>query len=588
MTINNLQWKIGGEAGFGIMTTGLIFSRICARGGLKVFAYPEYPSLIRGGHNTYQVFVNDTQATSQIYDVHLLVALNKETFELHTDELVDGAAVVYDPDNFKDENPRIEGKNVLFVPVEMNKIIKEKKVDRVARNTIGIGASFGLLDYPWDHVASVIQDWFGKKKPELAEANLELTKIGYDTAKTFCSEHNFDYQYRLVENATAPKQMVVTGNGAISMGAIKAGMKFYAAYPMTPSSDILSYLANKENDYNLVIKHTEDELAAMNMVIGAGFTGVRAMVATSGGGFALMTEALGMAGIAEVPIVAVNGQRPGPSTGLPTWSSQADLRFILHASQGEFPRIVLTPGDVTECFYLTHEAFNLAEKYQTPVIILVDKYVQESWQSVEPFDTSQLKIDRGKLLTQKELDAVVKAEGKYLRHKYTDDGISPRVLPGMKGGRHIDSSYEHEESGYTTEDEVESMKQYDKRFKKMETFLKEDVQGPQFFGPENADVTVVGWGSTKLTTLEMLRLAQQESISVNYLHFTYVDPLPVALVEEAFKKTQETLSVEGNKLGQLEGWIREQTGITMDAHYRLYGGRPFYPDKILERVKELL
>lgn len=587
MIINDLQWKIGGEAGFGIMTTGLIFSRICSRGGLKTFAYPEYPSLIRGGHNTYQVYTSAKHASSQVHDVHLLVALNKETVALHADELIDGSAVIYDPKDFEKEEggmPAIEGKNIVWVPVEMSRLITEHKAPRVERNTISIGASFGLFNYPWEIVEGVIRDWFGKKKPELADSNVALAKAGYEAV----AEHAKQFTYDLEPLPDPEKELVISGNAAAALGALKAGMKFYAAYPMTPSSDFLSYFAKHENSMDLVVKHTEDEIAAINMTIGAGFAGARAMVATSGGGFALMGEALGMAGLAEVPIVVINGQRPGPSTGLPTWTSQADLRFVLHASQGEFPRIVLAPGDVEECFRMTFDAFNLAEKYQTPVVILLDKYNQQSWQSVAPFDTTALKVDRGFLLDESQVTEHANDDEHFLRHKYTEDGISPRCIPGTPGGRHIASSYEHEETGYTTEDEAETVRQNDKRFKKLETFLAQDAKGPEMFGPKDAAVTVVGWGSTKLPAMHMLRLAEKQNLSINYLHFTYIDPLPVEHVAGAFEKAGKTLCVEGNKLGQFEGFIAEHTGITMDAHFRKYGGRPFYPEEILAKAQELL
>ena len=583
MTVNSLQWKIGGEAGMGIMTTGLLFSRICTRGGLQVFAYPEYPSLIRGGHNTFQVHVSAERAWSQIRSIHLLVALNKETVDLHVDALADGAAIIYDPADFENEQPDTGNtKNVVLVPVPMSAMIKEYGGHKVERNTISVGASFALLDHPWELVEEVIRDWFSGKKPELVESNVSFAKMGYEAI----AEKNADFAHRLEVIEDAPEYMVISGNDSASIGAIKAGMKFYAAYPMTPSSSFLGYFARKENDYNLVVKHTEDEIAAMNMAVGAGYAGVRAMTATSGGGFALMTEALGLAGIAEVPVVAVVGQRPGPSTGLPTWSSQGDLRFVLHASQGEFPRIVLTPGDVEECFRMTHEAFNLAEKYQLPVIIVVDKYNQAS-ESVEQFSTEGLAINRGKLLSQEELDAIVEKSGEFLRYEYTENGISKRALPGMKGGRHVGTSYEHEENGYTTEDEEETVKQFDKRFKKLETYLAEDAQGPTLYGPAEAAVTLVGWGSTKLPAMQMLQTAEKEGVSVNYLHFTHIDPLPKEAALTALEGAKKTICVEANKLGQLEGWLREHTGFTMDSHFRKYGGRPFYPEELLEQAKEL-
>src|SRR3989339_1405503 len=581
MQLNKCQWKIGGAAGFGIATTGLIFSRICARGGLKTFAYPEYPSLIRGGHNTYQVVINEKQATSQLHDVHVLVALNKETVELHADELISGSAVIFDPHDFKEQAPTAADKEIVWVPVEMSRMVKEHQSGTVGRNIVGVGASFALLRYPWEIVEEVIRDWFGTKKPKVTELNIALTKAGYDAVKGKYEQ----FAHRLQSQKQPKKQLIVSGNTAIALGALKAGMKLYAAYPMTPSSDILGYLSKQERVMNIVVKHTEDEIAAINMAIGAGAAGVRASTATSGGGFALMVEALGMAGIAEVPVVVVLGQRPGPSTGLPTWTSQGDLRFALHASQGEFPRIVLAPGDVEECFYMTFEAFNLAEKYQTPVIIIVDKYVQESWQSIPLFDEKQLKIHRGKIIPQKE---IVRENGSFKRHAYTEDGISPRTLPGMQNGAYLSSSYEHDEYGHTTEDEQETIKQNDKRFQKMQTCIEQDAKAPVLYGPKNADVTIVGFGSTKLPALETVRLAQQQNFSVNYLHFVYIDPLPITAVIDAFKQTKKTLCVEGNKLGQFEGWLKEQAGIHMDAHVRSYGGRPFYPEALLAKAKKLL
>lgn len=582
MSQHSVQWKIGGEAGFGIMTTGLIFSRVCARGGLKTFAYPEYPSLIRGGHNTYQVTVDPVQSTSQLGTVHLLVALNRETITLHDHELAEHAAVIYDPDDYTNETPKLEHASAVLVPVPLSALAKQHNAARVARNTVALGASFALLHYPWELVEGVIRDWFGRKKPELAEANVALTKAGYEAAAGKYPE----YPYTLAPLQNPKPHMIISGNGSIAMGALKAGMKFFAAYPMTPSSDILSYLARQEDRMGIVVKHTEDEISAMNMIIGAGFAGVRAMTGTSGGGFALMVEALGLAGIAEVPCVIVMGQRPGPSTGLPTWTSQSDLRFVLHSSQGEFPRIVLTPGDATECFYMTHEAFNLAEVYQVPVIILVDKYVQESWQGVEPYATDHLKIDRGMLLSTEQV--LARNETHFKRHEHTDTGISPRALPGQEGGVHIASSYEHSEEGFTTEDELETTKQNDKRMRKLDTYLERHAVGPKFYGPENADITVVGWGSTKLPGLEAVRMAEERGLSLNYLHFTEIYPLPIAQTVAALSRTKKTMCVEGNKLGQLEQWIFENTGIRMDGNFHKYGGRPFYPEEIIEQSLNLL
>ena len=397
---NNLSWLIGGQAGYGIMRSGMIFARTVLRGGLYVFVNNEYPSLIRGGHNTVKVRVSPEEIFSQIDYVDLLVALNKETVQLHIPELHDGSGIIYDEDTIKIDGIDLPAGIKLF-SVPFKKIIKELGLKEIVMNTIGISASFGILGYDLALLLSVLEDEF-KGKPEIIEMNKKAAEAGYNYAK---ERYNSNFDYSLEPVSIGKKRLLLTGNEAVALGAIKAGLKLYAAYPMTPASSILHYLVAKQQEMNLVVFQTESEIAAINAAIGAAFAGVRAMTGTSGGGFALMTEALGLAAMTETPLVVMVSQRPGPSTGLATRTAQGDLRFVLHASQGEFPRFVIAPGDVNEAFYYTAEMFNLVEKYQVPGIILIDKYLSESSKTTDTLNEDKIKIDRnrqGKTLLRRE------------------------------------------------------------------------------------------------------------------------------------------------------------------------------------------
>ncbi len=388
-----LTWLVGGEAGYGITTMGQMFARACSRGGLNVFGYVEYPSLIRGGHNTAMVRVAKEKVHAHSDKIDIMLALNKETIDLHRGEMAEGGVIIYDGESVslgEDEKTRLR-RGVTLFSVPLAKITKDLGAERVMRNTVALGACFSVMGLGFDPVENVLETTFERKGKEVVEFNVKVAKAGFEYAA-----QNFKGSFTKSVAAVpgAPKRMVISGNEAIALGALKAGVKFMAAYPMTPVTTIMLVIAKYGVKHNIVMKHSEDEIAAINMAIGAAHMGVRAMTATSGGGFSLMSEALGMAGITETPLVVVEGMRPGPSTGLPTWTDQADLRFVMHASQGEFPRVLFAPGDMTEAFEMTLKAFNLAEKYQMICMILTDKYLGESVQSVEPFET-EYKVDRG-------------------------------------------------------------------------------------------------------------------------------------------------------------------------------------------------
>ena len=574
--VNKFSWKIGGEAGDGILNAGLqMFAKTCLRGGLEVFSTSEYPSLIRGGHNSLDVRVEDAEIFSHVKGINLLVAMNKDTIDKHKHKLSDHAGVIYDGDYTKLDPSEIENSTIRLYSVPLFKIANENG-GKIIRNTVALGATMALLDFDMEIFNGVISDNFGKKKgAAIVEANIKAAKAGYDYIK-----NNFpdDFKFRL-EKQARKNNMFMSGNEAITAGMVKAGCKFYAAYPMTPASSLLSNMAALERQFNLVVKHTEDEIAAINMAIGASYAGVRAATGTSGGGFALMAEGFGMAAQMEVPLVVIEAQRPGPGTGMATHSGQGDLRFMLHASTDEFPRVVIAPGDVEECFYRTIDAFNIAEKYQMPVIVLTDKFLGESFWTIKEFETKNIVIDRGLLLKEVPSD--------YKRYKITENGVSPRAVPGQKNGMHVASSYEHDEEGNEREEEEVRVMMHNKRFKKFDTFAK-TLDDPVLEGNPDAEMTIISWGSTKGPIREAMKLLKEDGISTNFLQVVFISPLPSKRIAEIINDSKATVIIENNKTAQLAGVIKEQTGLDIDHKILKYDGRPFSPQDIYAGIKELL
>ncbi|HCM37865.1 MAG: Pyruvate flavodoxin/ferredoxin oxidoreductase-like protein [Candidatus Gottesmanbacteria bacterium GW2011_GWB1_43_11] len=580
--LTSLHIKVGGEAGFGIMASGLLLVRTFSRGGLKAITINDYPSLIRGGHNVILVKVanHDIFATDDIADI--LIALNRETIDLHKNEMTAGGAVVFDPESFSVVTTDFP-KAVTLVPVPLMRLAKEQQGDVLMRNTVALGATLALIDYDFSFLESVIRDQFGRKGEEVVTKNVNLARAGYDFVKK-----NFPQGYprKLGPQPVKPKQMVLTGNEAVGLGAVAAGMKFFAAYPMTPINGLLYYLAGIAEKTGFVYKQPEDEISGINMAIGASFAGARSMVATSGGGFCLMTEGVSLAGMIEQPVVVIYGQRPGPATGLPTWTTQGDLHFVLNASQGEFPRLVLAPGDMEEAYYLTGIAFNLAEKYQTPTFVLVDKYICESYFSVDLAKMQNpVKIERGKLLKPEEQAQEMELK----RYLLTDDGISPRPLPipGNKGGIFHANSDEHDEYGYSIEEAHLTKAMIEKRMKKMAEAQKE-VPDATLYGEADAEHTLVGWGSTKGVVLEAMRQLTEagQGKLVNYLHIAWVNPFPVESVKRILSSAKHIIDIEGNHNSPMADWILLKTGIAIKDRINKYDGRPFFPAEIITEISK--
>ncbi len=572
--------KIGGEAGFGIMTTGLLMGKIATRSGYHAFEYPEYPSLIRGGHNVIEIRISDEDVFSQEKKVDVLVCLNEETFKLHKSEVKEGGIIVMDTEKIDKTILATETPNISLIHLPFAQILKDNALPIVMLNNIALGALVSLLGADFEILKSLITANFARKGEEVINKNIAASQVGFDFIK-----ENFaaGYPKKIPKQQTVDQRMYITGNEMIGLAAISAGCKFYCAYPMTPSSVLLHYLAAKAEISGMVVKHAEDEIAVINMALGASWAGVRSMVGTSGGGFALMVEAVSLAGITETPIVIMMGQRPGPATGMPTWTEQGDLLFVIHSGHGEFPKIVLAPGDTEEAYKLTIEAFNLADKYQTPVFIMGDKYLLEGHQSVEKFkvQSSKFKVDRGKLLTQEELLKITN----YKRYQITDDGISPRAIPGMRNSLHQANSYEHGQDGHTTEEASERKDQVDKRNKKAATYLANDSKLPEIFGAVDVPLTLIGWGSTKGPVLQAMK---DNGDKFNYLHFSYLWPLQKEELTKLLYGLKNTLLVENNSTGQLGQLISMVTGIQIKNKLLKYTGRPIYPEEILDQVKKLL
>ena len=570
------SWMIGGEAGFGIMASGLTMSKAFARGGLHVFDTVEYPSLIRGGHNSYQVRVSDREVFSHTGYIDLLVALNEETVHLHKDEMAPTGCIVFNGKEDPEDRFDVHADICLF-PIPLSEIVQNLGVKSIMQNTAALGATFGLIGYDPTILEELLTEIFQRKGEKIIQSNIKVARAGYD----FVMENHPGGTGIIIKPTDNHRRLVINGNEAVGLGALSAGLRFYSAYPMTPASGLLHFLAAEEQNHNLVVKHTEDELAAILMAIGASHAGVRAMTASSGGGFALMTEALGMAAMTETPLVVMVAQRPGPSTGLATRSEQGDLRFVMHASQGDFLRVVMAPGDVSECYWAAGRAFNLAEKYQIPVLIITDKYLTESHKTIEPFEP--ITVDRGLLLNLEEMDAV----SNYKRYELTESGISPRVMPGHPNTIFDANSNEHDEYGHDLDNPDNRTIMMDKRMNKIESIVKE-LEEPVIYGSPIADVTLVGWGSTKGPILEAMLLMTENNISVNFLQIIFIHPFPAEKVSDILKSSKFTIGVENNKEAQLGGVIRERTGIELNKKILKYNGRPFTPEEIANRVMEVM
>jgi 2-oxoglutarate/2-oxoacid ferredoxin oxidoreductase subunit alpha len=568
----SINWKVAGLAGEGIDVTGIMFGKLCMRQGMNVFAYREYPSLIRGGHNTHQVHASFQPQTSQQKHIDLLVALNEESVALHVDELDETSVVFCEAAREQFDIQKYAACGATFYDIPMTNMAREETGHFLAQNVVSLGASVWMLGLDLEILKKVIADQFGSKSETVVAANHRAMQRGYDYAKEHCQPLRQPFPKE------EKSQILVTGNHAVALGALSAGLQYFSAYPMTPTSDILHTVAAQQAHLPLVVKHAEDEISAINQVIGASYAGVRSMTASATGGFALMVEAVSLAAVMETPLVICVGQRPGPATGLPTWSCQSDLQFVINAGHGECPKVVFTPGNVREHFELTRLAFYLAEKYHLIVFILSDKLALESYATM-PKPDEIYQNDRYSFIPTENLAT----DNSYRRFEVTEEGYSPRSIPGQPHGLSVTNSYEHDEFGYATESAELTKAMNEKRHRKMKG-VSQEVPPALLIGSPNAEITLVGWGSTLLAGEEVVRQAEEK---INYIHIPCAWPFPKESFVQLASQAKHLIMVEGNTTGQMEKLIRQETGIEMSGHMRRYDGRPFYAEEILKQLTEM-
>jgi 2-oxoglutarate/2-oxoacid ferredoxin oxidoreductase subunit alpha len=578
--MNDATIGIGGAAGDGIDKSSETLAKTAARSGLHAYGFNSYQSVIRGGHIWLRLRLGQEKVDSQGDHLNALIALNQDSIERHAPEVEPGGAILFNADKLRVNIPIQD--NVLTVPLPVGQLTKPfAPVAPVMQNTVAVGALIFLFGLDFEMASSVMADTFGHKGKAVIDQNVGILKAGFNYAK----EHfvPLGYQWKF----SGKRRPYVTGNEAFSIGAVAAGCRFYSAYPMTPASGILTWMAEHSERCGVVVKQMEDELAVANVAIGAGYAGARAMCATSGGGFALMTEAIGMAGMIEAPVVFIEVQRGGPSTGIPTKQEQADLNQVYGASQGDFPRIIIAPGDTADCFDTAVEAFNLAEKYQCPVIIISDLLLSEHPETVEPERFKpDVPIDRGALITE-----VNSKNGHYKRFEFTPSGISPRVVPGTANAMHVAATDEHDEEGVLISDvfcnPAVRRKIAEKRMKKL-TLALHELPAPKLEGPLDAEVTLIGWGSTKGVIREAVDQLNASGVRANQLHFKYLLPFHGNEASEILKKCKRTICVEMNATGQFARHLRAETSHAVSDKILKYDGEPLEPGNIAAQVRAIL
>jgi len=572
--VTDLTVWIGGAAGDGIASAGESFAKACSRSGYHVFAYNSYQSVIRGGHVCMHIRVGRQKVYTQGDACQYLIALNQDTCQRYGKRVVPGGAVLYNTEKFQ-ARPDQVGKDVQLIGVPVMELVG----NQLMQNTALMGALMQVLGLEASAIRGLITERFAKKGEAVIQTNLEAFNKGMEYAKT-----NYQPGGVRIGPGDGKRRPLAGGNPMIGFGALAAGCRFYSAYPMTPASSLLHWLVKYAAKTGLLVKQCEDEISAMNMAIGAGHVGVRAMTGTSGGGFALMTEAVGEAGMTETPVVIVEAQRGGPSTGLPTKTEQGDLFQLLGASEGEFPKVILAPRTLDECYSMTIQAFNIAEKYQCPVMIATDLYLAERLETFDGVDLNHIPIERGEIVTQ--LNG-----GAYRRFLDTPSGVSPRALPGTPGTVYTAATDEHDEDGVVISDVFTNpkmrAKMMTKRMRKMDGILKE-LPPPRVEGPQDAELTLVGWGSTHHVMLEAMQALNREGFKVNVLCLNVVWPLPAEALKQALERCKMTMSVENNFTGQAVKLIRMETGFAIQHHLRKFDGEPFEPKPVIDQARTLL
>ncbi|PYX44895.1 MAG: 2-oxoacid:acceptor oxidoreductase subunit alpha [Acidobacteria bacterium] len=573
---------IGGAAGQGVATPGDIFAKIFSRRGLHLNAYNAYQSIIRGGHTFLTIRTGPERVSNMGDRVDLLIPLNQDAMNRHLGLLTDGAACIYNADTI---TPGVPAKGALLCPLPVSKLADISR-NKVAQNTLAVGAGLSMMGIGFQSLEEVLTEQFKKKGDAVVSENVGIARAGYDYATAHFEP--FPWPLPMTNNRYA----VLSGNIAMAMGGAAAGVKFYCAYPMSPSTGVLHWMAAHARKAGIMVRQVEDEIGVVNMAIGAAHAGVRSMCATSGGGFALMTEGLGLSAMMETPVVVIDCQRAGPSTGVPTKTEQGDLWQILGAAFGDYPRVIAAPLDIGDCFKIIPEIFNIADRFQCPGIVLCDLLLSEGRLSVDPKDLDFAPVvDRGELITSAPSTSGSSGDGVYKRYKITASGISPRAVPGVPGYAHTAASDEHDEDGVLISDEftnpTKRRNMMEKRMRKV-TGIEAAVPPPVLSGSRDADITLIGWGSTKGVIEEACEILTEQGIPANHLQIRWLVPLHGDAILNILKDTRHTIIVENNYSGQFARYLRSETSYVPNGYIRKYDGEPFMPHHIVEAVKEQL
>ncbi|MFF3021681.1 2-oxoacid:acceptor oxidoreductase subunit alpha [Gottfriedia sp. NPDC057948] len=576
--IEQLSWKVGGQQGEGIESTGEIFAIALNRLGYYLYGYRHFSSRIKGGHTNNKIRVSTTEVRAISDDLDILVAFDQETIDVNFYELRKGGIVIADA-KF---NPTIpDSTDVTLYSIPFTELATELGTS-LMKNMVAVGASSAILGLSIEVFREVVDEIFGKKGQQIVEKNIEAIARGAEEMREMLGVNVNKMQ---LSEADGKKRMFLIGNDAIAMGALAGGSRFMAAYPITPASEIMEYLIKKLPQYGGAVIQTEDEIAACTMAIGANYAGVRTLTASAGPGLSLMMEAIGLSGITEVPLVIVDTQRGGPSTGLPTKQEQSDLMAMIYGTHGEIPKVVIAPSTVEEGFYDMVEAFNVAEEFQVPVIVITDLQLSLGKQTVEPLQFEKVQIRRGKFDYKQELPVSENKEY-FKRYEVTEDGVSPRVVPGMKGGIHHVTGVEHDEMGKPSESPINRNHQMDKRMRKLNN-LK--FPNPVLVNSkhEDADVLLVGFNSTRGAIEEAMVRLEQDGIKANHAHIRLIHPFPTNELMPELKKAKRVIVVENNATGQLASIIKMNCGHAEKISSLLkYDGNPFLPKEIYNTCKE--
>ncbi len=567
----DITFNIGGEAGQGIDTIGDLLTQVFVKSGFYTFTIKDFESRIRGGYNFSQIRVSGSPVHAPVDDIDIVVALSRDAILNKRPQLTNGGVIIFE------RSIGFDALDTCHYPAPLNETAKEVGGNVRMANAAALGAVLSVLKYPFELAEEAIGGIFESKGPKVVAANVKVAKAMYDKTT---DEWKGECRQNLgaVKKGPCKDRLVLTGNRALALGAKAANLKWTSAYPMSPSSSCFHDIVADAQRLTIGTIQTEDEISSICMAIGASFAGARSMVTTSGGGFSLMVEGLGLAAMAEVPIVIFNAQRPGPSTGLPTRTEQADLLFMLTASQGEFPRIMLAPKDPLEAFGIAIRALNLADMFQVPVMILGDQYFSDSSMNVPRIDVSNVEINRGQLAPNDSAEP-------YLRYRLTEDGISPRALPGDVGKVVVSSGNVHREDGHITEDPEVRNAMVQKSLNKMPHILRA-LQEPTVFGGRGADTTLLTWGSTWGAAYEAMSILSDRGVSINQLHFSDVYPLRTEALQEVFSEAKKVVAVEQNSTSQFARLIRMETGLTVHFHVNKYDGRPMTASYIINHLKE--